>query len=479
MKGFRFSAGVAGGVVVLLAIGPLLAAPARAAKGAEPAAREAASPAQGAGSGAGSDAALSLHKRLHRDPLVLLGVVWESPAGTLDDFLEMIEKIAGPVAKGEIDRGLQAADEKLGLSLRGDLLAHLGPEFVFSADIPPIDILVGHAATQTPEGFASAFGRIGFLVSVRDEHQIDLALRKLFGAGKARIAEEEELVRVTFPAEGGGDEETPEAPGSGNPDLFYGIRGGILAVGFSRDWAEGALEGWPPGERLEDGEDFSRVISHLDAEPRSLFYFNLPKAQALVRESQILDGFLAQNEEGGRIMGWIREADFLNIGIGVTTMRVEGGGISTTFGPAWITDGMLTAGVMAAIAVPNFFSAVDRGKKKRTMADIQTIGTACEAFAVDTNRYPGPTEGWVPVETITGDLSPVYIRLLPVFDGWENPILFRSDGQSYGILSTGKDGVADREWTLAEEATPTMDLAADILYVNGQFLIYPEGVEQP
>ncbi len=527
MKGLGAFARLAGNAAVLLTIGVLLATPARAAENAVPAApdppqagrdalsaaapgeattvasaaarpapeaaaasgaRQAASAApalsgeeagQAAAPGAGGQATLSLHKRLPRDPLAVLGVVWESPAGTLDDFLAMIEKIAGPVVKGEIDRGLQAADEKLGLSLREDLLAHLGPEFVFSADLPPIDILVGHAATQAPEGFASALGGIGFLARVRDEQRIDLALRKLFGAAEAWISDEEGLVRVTFPAGEEHGEATPVAPGVGSPDLFYGIRDGILALGFSRDWLAAALEGRPAGERLEDGEDYSRVVSHLDAEPRSLFYFNLPKAKALVRGSQVLQGLVAGNEEGGRILGWIREADGLNVGIGATTVRVEGGGLSKTFGPAWITDGTMTAGLMAAVAIPNFRNAVDRGKQKRTMADVRTIATACEAFAVDTNRYPGPTQGWVPLETIAGDLQPVYIRLLPSIDGWGNPILYWSDGQSYAILSTGKDGAADREWTLAEEPTATTAFAADILYANGQFLVYPEGVQQP
>ncbi len=45
-------------------------------------------------------------------------------------------------------------------------------------------------------------------------------------------------------------------------------------------------------------------------------------------------------------------------------------------------------GIIAAIAIPNLLNAINRGRQKRTMADIRTIGTACEAYAVDNSSYP-------------------------------------------------------------------------------------------
>src|ERR1700742_260140 len=44
------------------------------------------------------------------------------------------------------------------------------------------------------------------------------------------------------------------------------------------------------------------------------------------------------------------------------------------------------AGVVAAIAIPNFLTAMQRSKQKRTMADIRTVSTAVEAYAFDHNR---------------------------------------------------------------------------------------------
>ena len=45
-------------------------------------------------------------------------------------------------------------------------------------------------------------------------------------------------------------------------------------------------------------------------------------------------------------------------------------------------------GIIAAIAIPNLLNAIQRGKQKRTMADMRAVGTAVEAYAVDNNFYP-------------------------------------------------------------------------------------------
>ena len=43
-------------------------------------------------------------------------------------------------------------------------------------------------------------------------------------------------------------------------------------------------------------------------------------------------------------------------------------------------------GIIAAIAIPNLLNAIQRGKQKRTMADMRSIATSIEAFSVDNNR---------------------------------------------------------------------------------------------
>jgi prepilin-type N-terminal cleavage/methylation domain-containing protein len=44
--------------------------------------------------------------------------------------------------------------------------------------------------------------------------------------------------------------------------------------------------------------------------------------------------------------------------------------------------------ILAAIAVPNFLEAQTRAKVARTLADMRTLATALESYAVDYNKYP-------------------------------------------------------------------------------------------
>jgi type II secretion system protein G len=45
-------------------------------------------------------------------------------------------------------------------------------------------------------------------------------------------------------------------------------------------------------------------------------------------------------------------------------------------------------GILAAIAIPNFLQAQTRAKVSRAKADMRSITTAMESYAVDTNKYP-------------------------------------------------------------------------------------------
>ncbi|MEO8376238.1 MAG: type II secretion system protein GspG [Candidatus Sumerlaeota bacterium] len=45
-------------------------------------------------------------------------------------------------------------------------------------------------------------------------------------------------------------------------------------------------------------------------------------------------------------------------------------------------------GILAAIAVPNFLEAQTRAKVTRALADMRSLRTAVEAYAVDNNAYP-------------------------------------------------------------------------------------------
>src|SRR3989441_9161008 len=77
-------------------------------------------------------------------------------------------------------------------------------------------------------------------------------------------------------------------------------------------------------------------------------------------------------------------------------------------------------GVLAAIAIPNLLTAMQRSKQKRTMADIRTVATASEAYATDKNRYPNATD----MSSLETELVPTYIKVLPRTDGWNHPLKY-------------------------------------------------------
>ena len=130
-------------------------------------------------------------------------------------------------------------------------------------------------------------------------------------------------------------------------------------------------------------------------------------------------------------------------------------------------------GIIAAIAIPNLLNAIDRGKQKRTMADMRSIGTAVESYAVDNNFYPKNMSN-ANAATISGYVSPIYIKTVPTTDGWNNAWDGDSSatGSQYTITSSAKDGSQG-----AQTGGQTTDFNCDILFANGQFYQWPQGTQ--
>ncbi|MFQ5843583.1 MAG: type II secretion system protein [Planctomycetota bacterium] len=130
-------------------------------------------------------------------------------------------------------------------------------------------------------------------------------------------------------------------------------------------------------------------------------------------------------------------------------------------------------GIIAAIAIPNLLNAIDRGKQKRTMADMRSIGTAIESYAVDNNYYPKGMSS-VGSSGVSTYVVPVYIKTVPTTDGWSNNWDIDSDanGTEYTITSPAKDGA-----TGTNSGGTTTDFACDIVFANGQFFQWPQGTQ--
>ena len=127
-------------------------------------------------------------------------------------------------------------------------------------------------------------------------------------------------------------------------------------------------------------------------------------------------------------------------------------------------------GIIAAIAIPNLLNAIDRGKQKRTMADVRSIGTACESYAIDNNQYPIAPD----VATLEGIVEPVYIRTMPLVDGWNGGLTVTSVAVEYTVCSGGKDGGACEN----DNGGSVNNFNDSITFANGQFVQWPEGIQQ-
>ncbi len=97
-------------------------------------------------------------------------------------------------------------------------------------------------------------------------------------------------------------------------------------------------------------------------------------------------------------------------------------------------------GIIAAIAVPNLLTAIQRSKQKRSMADLRAMGTALGSYQVDYNKYPTltPVTDFEPTR-VMGSNGQLYYKG-SVKDGWGNGYRYLSaDGESYTLCSQGKN----------------------------------------
>jgi len=140
-------------------------------------------------------------------------------------------------------------------------------------------------------------------------------------------------------------------------------------------------------------------------------------------------------------------------------------------------------GILAAIAIPNLLTALQRSRQKRSMADMRSIATAWEARATDTNGYnaagaqiswPATTSSVVVLEPM---LMPTYIRKFPQYDGWGTLFKVGYDQRNYAIKSYGADQAESTTATSAAAPITTGDFDCDIIFSLGNFVIYPEGIQ--
>ena len=142
-------------------------------------------------------------------------------------------------------------------------------------------------------------------------------------------------------------------------------------------------------------------------------------------------------------------------------------------------------GIIVAISLVNMINAIQRAKQKRSMGDMKSLATAIEGYATDQNSYPAAAGFALPsglslptgtLGTVPASLSPTYLRVVPLVDGWNSYFTYgtspsRSD---FALCSAGADGALETSPTWGV----TTNFNADIILFDGTFVQYPDGAQK-
>jgi type II secretory pathway pseudopilin PulG len=133
-------------------------------------------------------------------------------------------------------------------------------------------------------------------------------------------------------------------------------------------------------------------------------------------------------------------------------------------------------GILAAIAIPNLLTAMQRSRQKRTMADMRTLATALEAYGTDHEGEEYPPGEYA--AALAPHLQPKYLKALPGVDGWGTGVRYSPlPNRGYVIRSAGGDKTFEHDSPDEYARGATQNFDCDIVFSNGEFLQYPEGVQ--
>jgi type II secretion system protein G len=132
-------------------------------------------------------------------------------------------------------------------------------------------------------------------------------------------------------------------------------------------------------------------------------------------------------------------------------------------------------GIVAAIAIPNLLTALQKGKQKATMGDIKTIGNALGAYLTAMSMVPA-------VADMGGllYLEPHFIKRIPRVDGWNFAWHYAFGGNVtvpdlYSVGSGGKGGTFQWDHSPDTYLSITMaDFEKDIIFSDGIFMYGPK-----
>lgn len=156
-------------------------------------------------------------------------------------------------------------------------------------------------------------------------------------------------------------------------------------------------------------------------------------------------------------------------------------------------------GIIAAILIPNLLDALQKGKQKRTVADVRNTGTAWMAWLTDqvggasagsatTKIYNSNSHQPVAYEVLFNYLHPsttfFYMQEIPQKDGWGFNMNYGAALNDLAtqdsvmiICSTGRRGAQIKSCTQSQwevQAFVSTDYDQDIVWADGYFVRWPK-----
>jgi general secretion pathway protein G len=148
-------------------------------------------------------------------------------------------------------------------------------------------------------------------------------------------------------------------------------------------------------------------------------------------------------------------------------------------------------GIIAALLIPNFLDALQKGKQKRTEADMRNLGTAMFSWLTDQAGAAAAGSATSSIVNLTNfqstnatDLTTVlvsqYVQSIPGIDGWRHVYDYYMNYPNplggvniMAIRSRGRDGIADTDTYTVTGFDPT-DYDRDLVWADGYWVRWPQ-----
>ncbi len=162
--------------------------------------------------------------------------------------------------------------------------------------------------------------------------------------------------------------------------------------------------------------------------------------------------------------------------------EVRKSGLGIAVGVMIVVFGMIGGvGVVAAIAIPNFVGAMQRGRQMRVVSDLRQLGERLEEYARATGSYPAGRT----VDDLSRALQAGKSVTVPTVDPWGHPYLYVAwksaagaiQPDAYILASAGMDGAWEDTGEQGYTRGAVTSFNGDIVYSNGEFIRAPAAVQ--